>query len=67
MFYVQRKNKDIFKIERSRKRFVFFEFIHLVLTYVYIGVIYMCMFPACCFRQRICVAQGPLNGVVNET
>ena len=25
------------------------------------------MFPACCFRQRTCVAQGLLNGVLNET
>ena len=25
------------------------------------------MFPACCFRQRTCVAQGLLYGVLNET
>ena len=42
-----------FKIGRSTKRFVFFEFIYFVLTYV----LYICMFPACCFRQRTCVAQ----------
>ena len=47
----------------STKRFVFFEFIHFDLTYV----LYICMFPACCFRQRTCVAQGLLNGVRNET
>ncbi len=29
------------------KRFVFFEFIYFVLTYVLCA----CMFPACCFRQ----------------
>ena len=23
------------------------------------------MFPACCFRQRTCVAQGLLNGVLS--
>ena len=33
----------------------------------YTRVIYMSMFPACCFRQRTCVAQSLLNGVLNET
>ena len=50
-------------IGKSTKRFVFFEFIYLVLTYV----LYICMFPACCFRQRTCVAQGFLKRVLNET
>ena len=53
----------IFKIGRSTKRFAFFEFIYFVLTYV----LFICMFPACCFRQRICMAQGLLNEVLNET
>ena len=48
------------KIRRPTKRFVFFEFIHFILTYV-------CMFPACCFHQRTCVAQGLVNGVLNKT
>ena len=52
-----------FKIGRSMKRFVFFEFIHFELT----NVLYMCMFPACCFRQRTYVAQSLLNGVLSET
>ena len=47
---------------RSTKRFVFFEFIYFVLTFV----LYMCMFTACCFRQRTCVAQGNFDGVLNE-
>ena len=55
----------IFKIERSTKRFVFFEFVYFVLTYI--RVIYECMFPACCFRQGTCVARDLLNGVLNET
>ena len=41
-----------FKIGRSTKRFVFFEFIYFVLTYML--YIYICMFPACCFHQRTC-------------
>ena len=52
-----------FKIRRSTKRFVFFEFIYLILTYV----LYICMFPARCFRQKTYVAQGLFNGVLNET
>ena len=52
----------IFKIGRSTKRFVFFEFIYFVLTYE----LYICMFPACCFHQKTCVAQGFFNGVLNE-
>ena len=48
---------------RSTKRFVFFEFIYFALTYV----LYICMFPACCFHQRTYVAQGLVNGVLNET
>ena len=27
----------------------------------------MCMFPACCFRQKTYVAQGLVNGVLNKT
>ena len=53
----------IYLKKRSTKRFVFFEFIYFVLTYV----LYMCMFPACCFRQRTYVVQGLVNGVHNET
>ena len=33
---------------------------------VCLHVIYICMFPACCFHQRTCVVQGLLNGVLNE-
>ena len=51
-----------FKI-RSTMRFVFFEFIYFVLTYV----LYIRMFQACCFRQRTYVALGLLNEVLNET
>ena len=68
---VQRKNKYIFKIRWSTERFVFFEFIYFVLICVLriciTYVLYICMFPACCFRQRTFVAQGLLNGVLNET
>ena len=48
-------------MNRSTKRFVFFKvlFIHFVLTYVYVS--------ACCFRQRTYMAQGLVNGVLNET
>ena len=52
-----------FKIRRSTKRFVFFEFINFVLTYM----LYMYIFPAYCFRQRTYVTQGLVNGVLNET
>ena len=52
-----------FKIERSMKGFAFFEFVYFVLTYV----LYTCMFPACCFRQRTFMAQGLVNGVLNVT
>ena len=41
----------------------FHEFIYFVLTYV----LYMCMFPACCFHQRTYVAQSLVNGVLNDT
>ena len=46
------------KIGRSTKRFVFFESIYFVLIYL----LYMCMFPACSFRQSTYVAQGLVNG-----
>ena len=55
--------KIYFKIGRSSKRFVSFEFIYFVLVYM----LYMRMFLACCFRQRAYVAQGLVNGVLNET
>ena len=51
------------KIRWFTKRFVFFEFIYFVLIYV----LYICMFPACCFHERTYVAQGLVNGVLNET
>ena len=48
----------ILKLVGSRRDLYFFEFINFVLTYV----LYICMFPACCFRQRTYVAQGLVNG-----
>ena len=35
-------------------------------VYIYI-YIYIYMFPAGCFCQRTCLAQGLVNGVFNET
>ena len=35
--------------------------------YIRVIYIYICMFPACCFRQRTCVVQSLFNGVLNET
>ena len=60
MFVVgpKKKIKIYSKIRRSMKRFVVFESIYFVLMYV----LYMCMFPACCFRQRTYVAQGLVKG-----
>ena len=43
-------------MSRSTERFVFFR--------IYL---YMCMFPTCCFPQRTYIAQGLVNGVLNET
>ncbi len=51
----------IFKIAKSTKRFLFFG------IYVFIMFLHTCMFPACCFRQRTYMAQGLVNGVLNET
>ena len=51
-----------FEIIRSMKRFVFFEFI-----YLFISFLHLCMFPACSFCQRTYMAQGLINGVLNET
>ncbi len=48
-------------MSRSMKRFVFFR-IYLVILFLH-----TCMFPACCFRQRTYMAQGLVNGVLNET
>ena len=31
------------------------------------GMLYICLFPACCFSQRTCVAQCLFNGVLNKT
>ena len=58
-----KKIRVYFKIRRSTMRFVFFKFVYFVLTYV----LYICMFPACCFRQRTNVARGLFNGVLNKT
>ena len=55
--------KIYFKIGRSTKTLVFFKFIYFILTYV----LYMYMFPVCCFRQRTYMAQGLVNGVLNKT
>ena len=62
-----KKEYKYFKIARSTKRFVFFKFIHLFICFVLTYVLYMCMFPAYCFHQRTYMAQGPVNGVLNET
>ena len=65
MFVVDPKKEEkyIFKTGRSTKRFVFFEFIYIVLTYV----LHTCTFPAFYFRQRTYMAQGLINGIFNET
>ena len=52
-----------FEIKRSTKRFLFFGFIYFVLAYV----LYICMFPVCCLRQRKYVTQGLVSGVLIET
>ena len=36
-------------------------------SYLFILSLYTCMFPALCFRQRTCMAQGLGNGVFKET
>ena len=56
-----------FKIGRSTKRFVFSKFIYLFICLVFTYMLYMCMFPACCFRQRTYMAQGLVNRVLSET
>ena len=33
---------------------------------IYLFCSYRCMFPACCFLQRTYIAQGLVNGVLNE-
>ena len=60
---LKKKIRIYFKIRTSTKRFVFFEFIYFVLTYV----LYICMFLASCFGQRTYVAQSLVNWVLNET
>ena len=47
MRVVEKKRRVYLKIGRSMKRFVYFEFIFVL----------MC----CCFRQRTCVAEDLLN------
>ena len=49
-------------MSRYTKRLVFLEFIYLFILFLH-----TCAFPACCFRQRICIAQGLINGVFNLT
>ena len=48
------------KIGRFTKRFVYW-------IYLFILFLHTCRFPACCFRLRTYMAQGLVNGVVNET
>ena len=48
-------------MSRSMKRFEFFR------IYLFILFLLICMFPACCFHQRTYMAQGIVNGVLNET
>ena len=55
-----KERKKYFKMNRSTKRFVFLK------IYLFILFLHMCMFPACCFHQRTYMAQGLVNGVLNE-
>ena len=50
------------------KRFVFF-WIYIFCSAIAVNtyVSYMCIYPACFFRERTYVAQGLVNGVLNET
>ena len=47
-------------MNRSTKRFVFFKDI-------FIWFLHLRMFPVCCFRQRIYVAQGHVKEAPNKT
>ena len=42
-------------------------FLNLFFLFLHTCYIYICMFPASCFRNRKYVAQGLFNGVLNET
>ena len=41
--------------------------IYFLRIYSFILFLHTCMFPACCFCQRRYMAQGLINGVLNET
>ena len=45
----------------STNRFVSFK------IYLFISCLHTCMFPAYCFRQRTYMAEGDVNGLLNET
>ena len=53
----------IFWNKKVHEEICIFKFIYFVLTYV----LYIHIFPACCFHQRTYVTQGLVNGVLNET
>ena len=60
---VQRNNKNIFHNSLVHEEICNFLSIYFVFTHV----LYMCMFPACCFHQRTYVAQGFGNLSLIET
>ena len=37
------------------------------IIYLFILFLHTYMFPACCFHQRTYMAQGDVNGALNET
>ena len=41
--------------------------LYFLRIYSFISFLHTYMFPACCFRQRTYMAQGLVNGVLNET
>ena len=48
-------------MRRPPKRFVFFG------IYLFTLFLYTCMFPACCFHQRICMPEGLIKGAINQS
>ena len=39
----------------------------VIILELFISYLMTCMFPLCCFRQRIYVAQGDMSGITSET
>ena len=72
IYIYREREREIFVVGQKRERNILrwvgpWRDLYFFRIYLFILFLHTCIFPACCFRQRTYMAQGLINGILNET